>query len=233
MEKITTVFLDIDNTLWWFQRNSAVALERTMRHFGVEQLCPVSQFVAMYLEVNAALWERYHHGEISKEFLLAERFERPLAHFGCKGDVSAVAAAMNEWYLADLAEQKQLLPGAVQLLDYLQGRGYRLCTLSNGFAGTQQRKLESGGILHYFELNVLSDDCGITKPQRGIFNYALQQAGVSADEVVMIGDNPDADILGAHQAGWRTIYFNLGGVPAVPGTATHTVTSLAEITTIL
>ena len=50
---------------------------------------------------------------------------------------------------------------------------------------------------------------------------------------VMIGDNPDADIKGAHDAGWRTIYFNIRGLDPIEGTADAVVTSLDEIQQIL
>ena len=100
---------------------------------------------------------------------------------------------------------------------------------SNGFAGVLQRKLRSGGIDHLIDHVVLSDDCGITKPLPGIFDYAQKVSGATVDQIVMIGDDPDTDIAGAYAAGWRTIYFNFKNRPAIEGTVTVEVASLAEI----
>ena len=49
----------------------------------------------------------------------------------------------------------------------------------------------------------------------------------------MIGDDPDADIVGAHNAGWRTIYFNWKQQPVAPGAADATVTRLLEVERLL
>ena len=75
---------------------------------------------------------------------------------------------------------------------------------------------------------VLSDDCGITKPFRGIYDYALQQCGVDASHAVMIGDEPEADIEGAHNAGLPTIYYNWRKIDPAPGAATFTIIHMAD-----
>ena len=105
--------------------------------------------------------------------------------------------------------------------------------LSNGFKGIQQQKLVSGGIDHLIHHVVLSDDCGITKPLPGIYDYAMQVCGTTPEASLMIGDNPETDIQGASQAGWRTIYFNLRGIDPIPGTADATVTHLQQIEDLL
>ena len=140
---------------------------------------------------------------------------------------------LHDRYLDVLSQQKTLVPGAVELLDYLTERGYPLYILSNGFAEVQSRKLESGGISHYFKRLILSDEIGITKPDRRLFDYALQIVGAAASETLIVGDNYDADILGAMNAGWKTIYFNRDNL-VIPGARPdYTATSLSEIKQIL
>ena len=81
---------------------------------------------------------------------------------------------------------------------------------------------------------MLSDDCGITKPLPGIFEYALKRTGATAETTVMIGDNYDADVQGAKNAGWHTILFNLKNFDSnnVPD-ADVVVETLEEIKSIL
>ena len=106
--------------------------------------------------------------------------------------------------------------------------------LSNGFQEVQLRKLRSSGIEHYIHHLVLSDDCGITKPLPGIFEYALKRTGAIAETTVMIGDNYDADVQGAKNAGWHTILFNIKNFDSnnVPD-ADVVVETLEEIKSIL
>lgn len=233
MKGIVTVFVDIDDTLWWFTENSKLALRHTFDAFDISSVCTYERFKEVYLKKNLELWNLYHHGLIDKDFLVNERFRFTLKECGYKGDVEKMCHLLDEEYLRFLALQSTTIPGARQLLEYLVARGYDVNTLSNGFQGTQQQKLISGGLSDLIHRNVLSDDCGITKPQRGIFDYALEQCGAEAATSVMIGDNPDADIKGAHDAGWRTIYFNIRGLDPIEDTADAVVTSLDEIQQIL
>ncbi len=233
MKGIVTVFVDIDDTLWWFTENSKLALRHTFDAFDISSVCTYERFKEVYLKKNLELWNLYHHGLIDKDFLVNERFRFTLKECGYKGDVEKMCHLLDEEYLRFLALQPTTIPGARQLLEYLVAKGYDVNTLSNGFQGTQQQKLISGGLSDLIHRNVLSDDCGITKPQRGIFDYALEQSGAEAATTVMIGDNPDADIKGAHDAGWRTIYFNIRSLEPIEGTADAVVTSLDEIRQIL
>ena len=227
------MFVDIDDTLWWFTENSKLALRHTFDAFDISSVCTYERFKEVYLKKNLELWNLYHHGLIDKDFLVNERFRFTLKECGYKGDVEKMCHLLDEEYLRFLALQPTTIPGARQLLEYLVAKGYDVNTLSNGFQGTQQQKLISGGLSDLIHRNVLSDDCGITKPQRGIFDYALEQCGAEAATTVMIGDNPDADIKGAHDAGWRTIYFNIRSLEPIEGTADAVVTSLDEIQQIL
>lgn len=230
LNSCTTVFIDIDDTLWWFTENSKVAFRHTYDKFEIYNIEPsYERFHDIYLAENNRLWELYHHGEIEKEFLVNERFRFVLDAVGYNGDCNELAARMNEEYLSHLATLPTAVPGAHALCERLIARGLQVNALSNGFKGVQQHKLESAGLAQYITHVVLSDDCGYTKPMQGIFDYALQVTGASASQCVMIGDNPEADIQGAHDAGWRTIYFNLKGKPAIPGTADALVDSLNDI----
>ena len=230
---IRTVFVDIDDTIWWFTENSKVAFRRTYDELGIASLCDYEKFHNVYLKKNLELWHLYHYGKISRDYLMNERFRYTLEQCGYSGDCQAMAKRLDDVYLGTLATLKLLVPGARQLLEHLHDRGYEVNVLSNGFRGTQESKLRSGGVLHLIDRIVLSDDCGVTKPLRGIFDYALEQCHATAETTVMIGDDPDADIAGAHNAGWRTIYYNWRGCDAEEGSATATVTHLADAVKLL
>ena len=233
-DKVQTIFLDVDDTLWWFTENSKVALEQTFHDYGGDFWpCDYDAFHAVYLQHNDKLWDQYHHGLIAKEVLVTERFKRTLVEVGCDSECNELALLMNDYYLAVLAQQTTLLPGARHLLEHLVARGYDVNVLSNGFKGVQQQKLVSGGIDHLVHHVVLSDDCGITKPLPGIYDYAQQVCRCSPETTLMIGDNPETDIAGAKRAGWSTIYFNLRGIEPIGDTADVTVTALEQIEELL
>ena len=230
---VQTVFIDLDDTLWWFTENSKVAFRLTYDQFHIADFCGYDRFHEVYLAKNLELWHLYHYGKITRSLLMTERFRHTLEQCGYDGDCLEMSKKMNEAYLDTLGTLKQLVPGALDLVEHLHKQGFEVNVLSNGFRGTQEAKLRSAGLLPLIDRIVLSDDCGITKPLRGIFDYALGQCHATAENTVMIGDDPDADIAGAHNAGWLTIYYNWRNTDAAPGTATATVTSLTDITNLI
>lgn len=205
---IDTIFFDLDNTLWWFDRNSVVSLRNTFDRYHLDEFSDFDTFYRTYERHNTALWERFSLGLIEKDYLVNERFRHTLADLHRAGDNTAFAAELNEFYLNDLAHQPYLNDGARETLEELAARGFRLCILSNGFAGIQQGKLASSGIDHLFAHVVLSDDCGITKPLPGIYEYAARVTGCRPETTAMVGDSYSTDIVGAHNAGWATVLFN-------------------------
>lgn len=235
---VKVVMFDVDNTLWDFRGNSPLALRHVFDVTPeVNRYVPYELFALHYERRNGELWRLYHHGLISKEYLVNERFRYALAASGCLAPGSVgLAAAMNVEYLRYLALLPGAVAGAAELLEYLRKAGYRMCVVSNGFVGTQEQKLRSAGLLSYFDAVVLSEAVGVTKPFAGIYEAACQAMRCEASEAVMVGDDYEADIEGAASAGLRTIYFRRpASVPpaAAASVATATVTSLAAIRSLL
>lgn len=229
MDGIKTVFVDLDDTIWWFSKNSLSSLRHVYELYEINRFADYETFDRHYHDVNSRLWDLYHYGKIGKDYLVNERFRYTLEKIGyplC--DIGAKGAEMNEEYLRYLALLPLLVPGAEEMLAGLSAR-YDINVLSNGFKGVQQQKLRSGGVEHYIHRVILSDDCGVTKPLRGIFDYALEQCGAEASSSVMIGDNYDTDVCGAKNAGWHTVFFNRAGVKGDFPAADVVVTSLSEV----
>ena len=103
---------------------------------------------------------------------------------------------------------------------------------SNGFHEVQYKKLAACGLRDYFDTIILSEDAGVNKPSPLYFDYALKVSGANKETTLMIGDNLQSDIIGAHNAGLDTILFNRwnDNPSSIP---THTVMTLREIIGIL
>ncbi len=230
MRNIKTVFVDLDDTIWWFSRNSLISLRHIFDTYGLNRYADYEEFDRLYHEVNNHLWSLYHYGKITKDYLVTERFRYPLEKIGYPF-ISRVGE-INDEYLHFLSLQPLTVTGAEEMLSHLN-RIYDVNVLSNGFKEVQQRKLISSGIDRYIHQVILSDDCGITKPLRGIFDYALSRCIAEAESSVMIGDNYDTDICGAKNAGWRTIFFNKDARDGKFPAADAIVTTLAEVKNVL
>jgi HAD superfamily hydrolase (TIGR01662 family) len=98
--------------------------------------------------------------------------------------------------------------GAVHLLAKLSAK-YKIGIIANQSLGTAQR-LEKHDMRHYIELVIGSAEAGVRKPDVKIFQMAMQQAGCTAEEAVMVGDRIDNDVAPAKSLGWKTIHVRQG-----------------------
>jgi putative hydrolase of the HAD superfamily len=199
------VFIDLDDTLWDFHANAKSSLYEIYdkRNLG-RYFDDFEQYFQIYAKRNLELWEEYGKGTISKEELSLQRFLHPLIQVGINN--STLALEIGKEYLELLPTRKTLVHHAKELLDYLSPN-YPLTIVSNGFIEVQYLKLKSCGIDRYFSHVVLSETAGALKPDKRIFEYALELNKALASETIMIGDSFESDIRGAQNAGIDQIYF--------------------------
>jgi putative hydrolase of the HAD superfamily len=96
-------------------------------------------------------------------------------------------------------------------LEQLRRHQKRLGVITNGTTKWQRQKLDSLGITPLFDTVLISETEGLRKPDRAIFERALERLSVSADEAIFVGDNPEADVAGARAAGlvpvWKYVPY--------------------------
>jgi putative hydrolase of the HAD superfamily len=117
---------------------------------------------------------------------------------------------------------------AFELLAELRARGWKIGVVTNG-AHSQGAKLAHTGLAKAVDACCISGVEGFRKPDPRIFRLAAERCGASLDGAWMAGDNPHADIGGAHALGLHTIWFRLGRTWAERGfEPTLAVDSLEE-----
>ena len=231
MPQYKHLFFDLDHTLWDFDANARETLAELYDIFGLTSKINIAfeDFYPKYLYHNEILWDRYHHGLISAEELKWKRMWRTMLDFKIADE--PLAKEMSGRFLEILPTKKILFPHTIELLDYLTAKNYALHLITNGFEKTQWSKLNNSGLSGYFTHVITSEGSNSLKPQKEIFDFALQKAGSTLPESIMIGDNLDADIQGAINAGMDTVFVNhINAVPAIK--PTFTVTHLKELESI-
>ncbi len=234
------IFIDFDDTLYDTHGNAVIALKEMFEHFSLGRyFADPEVFYDSYWLTNVQLWTQYAHGEIDRDYLMVERFRRPLAEGICEDGSHFAPTAeycleISDVFLDLCASKPGTVKGAHEIVKYLKDKGYRLHICSNGFHEVQYRKLRSCGLFDYFDTIILSEDAGANKPSRQFFDYALSVAGAQPETTIMIGDNFFTDIVGARDAGIDTLFFNAHPEEfTAPEPATHEVSRLMEIMDIL
>jgi putative hydrolase of the HAD superfamily len=201
------LFFDLDRTLWDFDKNSELALRQLFDELGLhEQITSFDQFHEDYKQTNSLLWKEYGLGNLTKEVLRNLRFEKTLNNFNVHDPVTI--QQMSDGYVEVSPRQTSLFPGAIETLRKLQNDGYNMHIITNGFKEVQFVKLENSQLHHFFDVILCSEDVGVNKPDERIFHYALKSANAHPHQSVMIGDDYEIDVAGAHRVGMHGIHFD-------------------------
>lgn len=205
------LFFDLDHTLWDFDRNSSECIVELFDTFRLADVGVASadEFSRHFITINRKLWGDYDKNLIEHTYIRQHRFPMVFQALGI--DSTVIDADLNVEYLKLLPRKSHLLDSALDLLNYVHGR-YTLHIITNGFADIQATKMDSAGISHYFTNVITSETANAKKPDPQVFEYAMQISGATATESLMIGDNYEADILGAKSVNMDTVFYNPAGM---------------------
>ena len=208
MQKYNHLFFDLDHTLWDFDTNAKNALTDIFNEFElhVTITSDFNEFHEKYLYHNKILWDRYQKGFISADELKWRRMWRTLLEFKIGDEV--LSKKLSSRFLEVLPTKKSIFPYTIEILDYLIAKKYTLHLITNGFEITQWNKIRNSKIDHYFTHVITSEASNSMKPEKEIFDYAMLKANATLSESIMIGDNLEADIKGAMNAGMDTVFVN-------------------------
>ena len=226
--KYKHLFFDLDHTLWDFEANARATLEELYQALKLEErgITDFELFYKNYLVHNEKLWERYRNGYIKQDELRVKRMWLALLDFKIADD--ALAKEMSVSFLDLLPTRTILFPHTKEILGYLRDKQYSLHLITNGFEKTQHSKLKYSGLAVFFNQVITSEGSNSLKPNKEIFDFALQKTGAHPQQSIMLGDSLDVDIRGAMNAGMDQVFVNHTGIiPEIK--ATYTVNSLKEL----
>jgi putative hydrolase of the HAD superfamily len=201
---ITDIFFDLDHTLWDFDKNSEMAFDRIFKNKCTE-IC-TQDFIKHYIPINQECWRLYQNDKITHQELRYNRLKFSFDALKYVISEENILEIAND-YIEFLTDNNYLFDGAIEVLEYLKPK-YNLHIITNGFANVQDKKITNAALGGYFTTITNSELAGVKKPNSIIFDYAVNLAKTSKENSIMIGDDLDADIYGALNAGLDAIFFN-------------------------
>lgn len=205
---------------------------------AVRSLCPgvsLSDFCGAFIESSREA-EMIRH-TTQREVTAHARFQMLRQRLGIPNGATA-----DVFLQTVLAEQTRQLRRVMEFpeenrdaLEALRSR-YRMGVLSNfDYAPTVEAALADFGIRDRFEIVMVSADVGWRKPHPEIFRETLRRMRLGAQQVVFVGDTPEADVEGPQGVGIDTIWLDRGTASLPPDAPppTHTVSRFAEVPRLL
>lgn len=226
LSAVRAICFDLDNTLWEIE----------------PVLLRAERILADWLRARyPRIPERFSPAEVQavRDALLRERPDQ--AHdftFLRRETLARIAEAVgyeraiaHEAFAHWHAARNQCVPFAdvIPALETLRPH-FRLATLSNGNAD-----LGTIGLAHHFEVTLHASAMGCAKPESRAYSTLAEALTLQPAEILFVGDDPVADVVGPRSVGMQTVWVNRGGI-AWPGelpAADHVIADLHDLVTLL
>jgi putative hydrolase of the HAD superfamily len=150
------------------------------------------------------------------------------------GKLEQLPLFLAEMYRGISRCRLRLAPHVREVLDVLRER-YPLAVVTDAQSAYARAELHKVGLLDYFDPIVVSGDHGYRKPDRRLFQLALDGMGVAAENALYVGNDMHRDIFGAQEAGMTTVMVesDQGADVHLDCVPDYTITDLRDLLTIL
>lgn len=207
---ITTILFDLDDTLFDHMATARAALAATAASWPTLRQVPLDELYQRYSELLEELHPQVMTGQLPYLAARQLRFQRLLALYE-PAIAAAVVARVAEQHYGHYQRLRQPVAGALALLQRLKP-AYQIGIVTNNRTAEQEEKLRHLGMSGLVDALITSEGVGVLKPDPAIYEVALRRLGATAAETVMVGDNWQADVLGALAVGIRPVWLNRLGV---------------------
>lgn len=188
------ILFDLDQTL--LDRNTSLIkfVEWQVNFFQLVPQQNKQDFIARFIELdnNGSVWKDLVYSQLLEDFNIK----------------SFNVETLLESYVNDFNKFSSSFERVPETIQNLYNKGYKLGLVSNGKSPFQENNFYALGINEFFSTIIVSEAIGIRKPDIRIFEYACKELGYIPNECIFVGDNPKADIEGAHKAEMKTIFFH-------------------------
>lgn len=225
MTMIKAVLIDIDDTIFDFEKCSKNAFKKTLKKLDLSYK---EKDFSFFNKVNDILWTKQKLGELNINQVFIERSNMMSKYFG----LDIEKEIFNNLFVEFLYDEIEMIDEVEGLLSYLSDK-YQIFAASNGVYDMQVNRIKKSNLDKYFKDIFVSDKIGFEKPDKRFFQKIMNITKFSNDDLIMIGDSIKSDIIGAKNSNIKSIYFNKENKKNSDENFTYQVKNLSEIKKIL
>jgi HAD superfamily hydrolase (TIGR01549 family) len=230
------ILFDLDDTLIDFSAAEQIGIRKI--HSQFYPTTPYPLFEQHFKKLNNELWSRVgaqENGLMPNEVRFL-RFKQLNEAIECTASSHDVADAYEHY----LIEHIEWIPDVRKTIEFLHQKGHILGIITNGFVASQLRKKEKFSLENWFDCFVISDDVGFAKPNKKIFDIALQKLSYTHNQplhsyhknsILMVGDSIISDGHGAKNFGinYCHVHHSPPQATSLETTLTYHINSVANL----
>lgn len=199
------LWFDADGTLFNYDEAEGKALRNTFESLDLRF---EDDYLDTYQRINSGLWQALEKQEITSAVLRVRRFEQLLEAVQLSGS----ADQLSSTYIEQLALRAELMDGAYEVLQALQGK-CKFAIVTNGLQAVQRSRLDHSIIKEFISELIISEEVGAAKPQPAFFDAAFARTAArnerpAKSDVLIIGDSLTSDIQGGVDYDIDTCWYN-------------------------
>ena len=223
MNQTKAILFDLDDTLFDHKLSRLSGLQALQQRYPALQATSLRELEAEHERLLQANYGRVLEGKLSVVDGTVERIRRLCLQQGLNLS-AAEAEEATDLYSRTYSENRQPVYGSKELLRYLKNCA-TVGVVTDGLVDAQREKIVVCGLEGLVDFVVISEEVGVRKPDRGIFEAALKRASAMPFEVVYVGDSWCSDIVPAHECGFKTVWLNRYAHPCPDPEITTEITS--------
>jgi HAD superfamily hydrolase (TIGR01549 family) len=203
---LTAVIFDLDGTLIEHTRDVGDLCRETFDAFA-QELAPVTRkkFWETFWSKNHDTWYMMVDGVLPGDVARLYSFVNTLR--ALKADEHMAARMLDDWE-GRIIGATHLFDDALSTIERLRSVGLRLGIVTNGYTAMQSRKIHQHRLATLVDFVLISEEAGVHKPEKAIFDLALGKAEATAQQSLFVGDTPASDIDGARNAGLHAVLMD-------------------------
>ena len=168
--------------------------------------------------------------EVTEEIQVEDVFRQLFAAKGVIAD-DALVLKTCRFFRDTSTEYIKLYPWSLPILEKLKSEEKGIYLLSNAQRSFTEHELDMLGLTKYFDMIMISSDCGVKKPNLMFFKMLMKRCGLRGKECLFVGNDEICDIFGAKKAGMDTFYIHSNCSPEYTGKIKTTYTVMDALET--
>lgn len=203
---VTVVLFDLDGTLIEHTRDIRDVCHETFDSF-TERLAPLTpeDFWETFWSKNHDMWYMMVDGVLAGDVARLYSFVNTLR--ALQADDCLAGPMLQDWEDRIIAATR-LFDDTLSVIGQLRSGGLRLGIVTNGYTTMQHRKIRRHRLDTHTDFVLISEETGVHKPDKAIFDLALARSEAAAQQALFVGDTPSADIKGARKAGLHAVLMD-------------------------